>query len=163
MLPEEWSDQIKAYWETFSKGKEINTAVTAEQWGWEGTPMADELAELILKGTKTASCSSYDECLYFDEDPTAKVGAYTIVLNSNSEPVGIIQYTDMKIMPMNEVGPDIALAEGEGNRSYEYWYNSHKAFFTKLMPEIGKEFREDMLLAVERFELVHINVVGDVV
>ena len=86
-----------------------------------------------------------------------KIGGYTVVLNSKDEPVGIIKYTDMTIMPMNEVTEEIARAEGEGDLSYEYWYEGHKKFFTELMPQIGKEFHEEMLLAVERFELVDVK------
>lgn len=149
--------QAQTYWDEFWQGKTTPTNVTAEQWGWEGTVMADELADLIIKGIKTASCSSYDECLYYNEDPLSKIGSYTIVLNSKDEPVGIIKYTDMTIMPMNEVTEEIARAEGEGDLSYDYWYEGHKKFFKELMPEIGKEFYEEMPLAVERFELVHVK------
>ncbi|MBO0462786.1 ASCH domain-containing protein [Enterococcus sp. DIV1298c] len=148
------NEQAKKYWEEFWQGETPPTHVTAEQWGWEGTPMADELAALILKGIKTASCSSYDECLYYGEDPLSKIGSYTIVLNRKDEPVGIIKYTDMTIMPMNEVTEEIARAEGEGDLSYDYWYQVHKKFFKELMPQIGKEFYEEMPLAVERFELI---------
>ena len=148
------NEQAKKYWKEFWQGELPETNVTAEQWGWEGTPMADELADLILKGIKTASCSSYDEYLYYDEDPLSKIGSYTIVLNSKDKPVGIIKYTDMTIMPMNEVTEEIARAEGEGDLSYDYWYKAHKKFFRELMPQIGKEFYEEMPLAVERFELI---------
>lgn len=134
------NEQAKKYWKEFWQGEFPPTNVTAEQWGWEGTPMADELADLILKGIKTASCLSYDECLYYDEAPLSKIGSYTIVLNSKDEPVGIIKYTDMTIMPMNEVTEEIARAEGEGDLSYDYWYKVHKKFFRELMPQIGKEF-----------------------
>jgi len=91
------------------------------------------------------------------EDPLSKVGSYTIVLNSKDEPVGIIKYTDMTIISMNEVTEEIARAEGEGDLSYDYWYEVHKKFFIELMPQIGKEFYEEMPLAVERFELVDVK------
>ncbi|MEQ6205036.1 ASCH domain-containing protein [Enterococcus mundtii] len=149
------NEQAKKYWKEFWQGEFPPTNVTAEQWGWEETPMADELADLILKGIKTASCSSYDECLYYDEAPLSKIGSYTIVLNSKDEPVGIIKYTDMTVMPMNEVTEEIARAEGEGDLSYDYWYKVHKKFFRELLPQIGKEFYEEIPLAVERFELIN--------
>jgi Uncharacterized protein conserved in bacteria len=151
------NEQARNYWNEFWNGNVPNVAVTAEQWGWNGTPLVDELADLILKGIKTASCSSYDEYLHEGEDPMVRIGTYTIVLNSKDEPVGIIKYTEMTIMPMSEVTEEIVRAEGEGDLSYEYWYEAHKIFFTELMSKIGKEFHEDMLLAVERFELVDVK------
>lgn len=151
------NEQAQKYWNEYWQGKTAPTNVTAEQWGWEGTAMADELADLILKGIKTASCASYDECLYYNEDLLSKIGSYTIVLNRKDEPVGIIKYTDMTIIPMNEVTEEIARAEGEGDLSYDYWYEGHKKFFTELIPQIGKEFSEAMPLAVERFELIDVK------
>lgn len=152
------NEQAKKYWEEFWQGELPLINVTAEQWGWEGTPMADELSDLILKGIKTASCASYDEYLHCNEDPLARVGDYTIVLNSKDEPVGIIKYTHITIMPMNEVTEEIARAEGEGDLSYDYWYKGHKKFFIELMPQIGKVFYEEMPLVVERFELIDVKI-----
>ena len=151
------NEQALNYWKEFWGEQAAPTNVTAEQWGWEGTPMADELAELILIGKKTASCSAYDEWLYENEDPKSKIGSYTIVLNSKDEPVGIIQYTDMTIMPFNEVTEEFARAEGEGDLSYDYWYNGHVKFFTELMPQIGKEFYEAMPVVCERWKLIDVK------
>ena len=149
------NEKAQNYWNEFWQGQVVPTDVTAEQFGWEGTPMADELADLIINGIKTASCGSYDEWLHEGADPKELVGSYTIVLNSKDEPVGIIKYTDVAIMPMNEVPEEIARAEGEGDLSYQYWYNAHVKFFTEFMPQIGKEFYEEMPLVVEWWELIH--------
>jgi len=58
---------------------------------------------------------------------------------------------------MNEVPVEFAIAEGEGDLSYEYWWNAHKKFFTIELAEFGLEFSEDMLGICERFELVDVK------
>jgi len=148
------NEKAQQYWNEFWVGREQPANVTAEQFGMPGTEMANELAQLIIKGAKTATCSNYDG--YKQEgEPIPEVGMYTVILNSKDDPVAIIKTTDVQIIPMNEVTPEFAAAEGD--LSYEYWYNCHKRYFTIEMAEYGKEFSEDMLLICERFELVDVK------
>ena len=146
------NEQAQKYWHEFWKEKQAPTNVTAEQFGWEGTPLADELADLIVKGIKTATCSGH--LFYQKAEDLPAVGNYTIVLNSKAVPVAIIKTTDVQLIPMNEVTATFAKAEGEGDLSYNYWYEAHKNFFTKACQQHGVAFQADMLLVCERFELV---------
>ena len=82
------------------------------------------------------------------------VGHHSMVLDSKDVPVGIIKNISVELVPLNEVTEEFARAEGEGDLSYEYWWNCHKEFFTKACAEMGKPFREDMVVVCERFELV---------
>ena len=142
------------YWNEFWKEKEQPQSVIACQFGFESD--ADELAQLIIDGKKTATCSAY--MLYeMENSPLPTINSYNIVLNSKYEPVAIIKITEVQIIKMNEVPVEIALAEGEGDLSYEYWWNAHKKFFTTELSEYDREFSEDMLLVVEKFELVDVN------
>ncbi|AXF57674.1 ASCH domain-containing protein [Salicibibacter kimchii] len=43
---------------------------------------------------------------------------------------------------MNEVTESFAFAEGEGDRSYQYWWEAHEKFFKNELNEIGREFSE---------------------
>jgi uncharacterized protein YhfF len=148
--------KAQQYWNEFWKGKAQPTLVKAEQFGAEYTEMANELAQLIIEGKKTATCSHYDSYRIEDE-PIPVVGLHTIILNSQDEPVAIIETINVQIIPMNKVSVDFAAAEGEGDLSYEYWWEGHKSFFTEELAKYGKEFSEDMLLICERFKLVDVN------
>jgi uncharacterized protein YhfF len=142
------------YWNRFWEGKEQPKSVVAEQFGFECH--ADELAQLIIDGKKTATCSAY--ALYEKENqPLPTVDMYTIVLSSRNEPVAIIKTTEVQLVKMNEVPKELALAEGEGDLTYEYWWDGHKKHFTIELAEFGMEFSEDMLLVFERFEVVDVN------
>lgn len=73
------------------------------------------------------------------------------------ESVAIIKTVTVTIIPMNEVTEEFAIAEGEGDRTYQYWKNAHINFFTKELKTIGREFSENMLLVCERFKLIDIK------
>ncbi|MED3728620.1 ASCH domain-containing protein [Priestia filamentosa] len=136
------------YWGEKKQPKEVNA------WSFGGDP--DGLADLVIKGVKTATCSGY---LFYEleQEPLPKQGQYSIVLNSKEEPVAIIRISKVEVMPMNEVSEEFAFAEGEGDRSYRHWYSAHKQFFTNELRKIEKEFSDDMLLVLEQFELIHIK------
>ena len=142
------------YWDEFWKDKTQPKSVVAEQFGFEHH--ADELAQLIVDGKKTATCSAH--VLYeIENEPLPTVDLYTVVLNSKNNPVAIIRTIEVQIIKMNEVPESLAIAEGEGDLTYEHWWNGHKKYFTIELKEHGIEFSEDMLLVFERFEVVDIK------
>ena len=148
------NEKAQRYWDEFWKGKTQPKSVVAEQFGFED--IADELAQLIVDGQKTATCSAH--VLYeIENEALPAVDMYTIILNSKNDPVAIIRTTEVQLIKMNEVPEALALAEGEGDLTYEYWWNGHKRYFTIELEAHGLEFSEDMLLVFERFEVVDVK------
>ena len=143
---------VEEYWDRYWEGQEKPEGMTAWQFGEN----PDYLAQLVVDGVKTATCSAYD--LYeIEGEPLPKVGEYSTILNSKEEPVCIIQTIDVQILPFNEVSEEFAYAEGEGDRSYTYWRNVHVKFFADELKSIGKEFIEGMLVVCERFKLINVK------
>ncbi len=125
------------YWDEFWKRQNQEKPKSVSSWKFGDNP--DYLAQLVIDGIKTATCSG----LVFYEienEPLPSVGDYSIILNSRDEPVAIIKTENVKIMPMNEVTEEFAFAEGEGDRTYQYWRETHKKFFTKELRKAGLEF-----------------------
>ncbi|MDR2833388.1 MAG: ASCH domain-containing protein [Streptococcaceae bacterium] len=149
-------EQAKVYWENFWKEKTPPENVVFEQFGWEDTPLADELAQLIVEGKKTATCGAYLSYQMEDEE-MPKEGLYTVVLKSQNEPVAIIRTTEVFITPMNEVPKEFAKEEGEGDLSFEYWWEGHERFFTTVYESLGREFTPDIPVVCERFELIDVR------
>ncbi|WP_053132668.1 ASCH domain-containing protein [Pseudomonas sp. MIACH] len=119
-------------------------------WSFGDTPeMADELAELVAKGIKTASCSSLSSFKHEDKSPT--IGGYSIILNSKDEPVCVVRVISMRIIRYCDVDQDLARKEGEGDLSLSYWMQGHKDFFQR-----EGSFDESMELVAEEFELVEV-------
>ncbi|RAN78724.1 RNA-binding protein, partial [Bacillus sp. SRB_28] len=92
-----------------------------------------------------------------ENESLPKTNDYSIILNSQDEPIAIIRTIEVTVTPMNEVTEEFAIAEGEGDLTYNYWRDSHIQFFTKELHELGLGFSEDMLLVCERFELIDIK------
>ena len=146
------NEAAKIYWDNYWGENLQPKSVTAWQFG--GQP--DELAQLVVDGVKKATCSGH--VFYeIENEPLPKVNDYSVVLNSKDEPVAIIRTNDVTIMPMNEVPEEFAISEGEGDRTYQYWYNVHKVFFTDALKEVNLEFSDAMLLVCERFELIDVK------
>jgi uncharacterized protein YhfF len=107
--------------------------------------LADELLELVIKGVKTATCSTEDE------PNTSTPGERWIVLDGRSEPRCVIETTEVTYRRYGEVDAVFAHDEGEGDRSLAYWRQAHRSYFGRQ----GK-FSEGMMLMCERFRLVEI-------
>jgi uncharacterized protein YhfF len=111
----------------------------------DGPELADELLDLVMKGVKTATCSTEDE------PNTSTVGERWIVLDGSGEPRCVIESTEVSYRRYNEVDAAFAYEEGEGDRSLESWRAAHSNYFGRQ----GK-FSEDMMLMCERFRLVEV-------
>ena len=135
------------------KNVDINTPYEAYGFG-DSDEMADELAELVAKGVKFATASSYDEYVAEDAlDELPKPGDYSVILNAKEEAVCIIRDYDVYIRPFKQVSAFHAYAEGEGDRSLIYWRNVHGEFFKECAEESGFLFTEDSKVVCEKFLL----------
>ena len=114
------SDKIKKYWEQFCNEKNISKDTKYEAWSFGNTKeMADELADLVNRGIKTATTGAYE--LYEEDEDIPKVGEYNIILDGSGEPKCITITRVVEILAYNLISSNHAWLEGEGDRSYEYW------------------------------------------
>ena len=111
----------------------------------DGPALADELLELVIKGVKTATCSTEDE------PNTSAPGERWIVLDGSGTPRCVIESVEVSYRRYNEVDAAFAYEEGEGDRSLDHWREAHRRYFTRM----GR-FSEDMMLMCERFRLIEI-------
>ncbi len=148
------NERIASYWQAFQDSLPTDSPYrgrdfTAEGWG-DSPEMADELGALIAQGIKTGTCSAVWEWQAEGQDwPTP--GTLTVVLDGNDEPLCIVETVEVTLCNFDQVAPDFAYAEGEGDRSLAYWQQAHQSFFSRSLQKIGREFREDMPLVCERF------------
>ncbi|MCG7338694.1 ASCH domain-containing protein [Staphylococcus sp. ACRSN] len=150
-------DHIKNYWESYCDKHNLSSN-PPEAWmfGDGSETMGNELAELVAQGVKRATCSA--KCIHdIEEEDLPVEGQYAIVLNGQSEPVCIIQYTTINIIPMNEVTEAFAALEGEGDLSYRYWLDEHEQFFRKELSSFNLDFSFDIDLVCQEFKVVDIK------
>ena len=125
---------------------------TYEAWSFGEAP--DKLAELVLQGTKTATCSVYDLYL-INNEKIPQEGDYSIILNSNKEAVCIIRTLKVYVTEFSRVSEEHAFKEGEGDRSLEYWRKVHSNFVTNELASVNKLFDEHSKVVCEEFEVVY--------
>ncbi|MCG9628048.1 ASCH domain-containing protein [Vibrio mediterranei] len=114
---------------------------------------ANQCAKLINEGIKTASCSlkaGYE----IEQEPLPQVGRLSVVLDWDQNPICIIKLTSVEVCPFNQVSEAFAYAEGEGDRTYQWWKQAHLRFFEWYANELNITFSEYDDLVLERFEKV---------
>ncbi|AST95983.1 ASCH domain-containing protein [Shouchella clausii] len=143
-----------ALWQSF-KSRSQNVPDHYEAWAFGDTEeMADELAELVLAGKKTATSSNYT--LYeLEQEPLPKVGQHHVLLNGKGEAVAVIVTTAVTVIPYNQVTEEHAFLEGEGDRSLAYWQDVHELFFTRELETQGLAFHPEIPVLCEQFKVVY--------
>ncbi|MGB3789315.1 MAG: ASCH domain-containing protein [Phormidesmis sp.] len=149
--------QLQQYWQAYLTSLPNNSSTTegyvAEQFG-DNASLANELGNLILKGTKTSTCSALWEW-EAEGIEIPRVGLKTIVLDGNDSPLCIIETTEVEIRSFSEVDAQFAYEEGEDDRSLESWQREHWKYFSRVLPKIGKQPTSEMRLVCERFRIVY--------
>ena len=122
----------------------------ADAWQMGDSPaLATELANLIKKGIKTASCGSFAS--YQQEASAPRIGSYNIILDGQNVLVCVTRLISMRLVRFCDVTEAFARKEGEGDLSLAYWQKEHQRFFTS-----EGHFSEEMELVAEEFEVVEV-------
>jgi uncharacterized protein YhfF len=149
---------IEHYWYAFLASLPANSRYFGKAYIAEGfgdTPkLAEELGRLVANGIKTATCSALWEWEAKGE-PIPQPGLLSIVLDGLGQPICIIETTEVSVSRFNTVDEEFARDEGEGDLSLKYWREAHTKYFSRMLPEIGMQFSEDMPLVCERFKVVY--------
>ena len=125
--------------EMWNAYKEINPSIGDEIDAWAFGVEADLLADLVLRGEKTATASAYD--LYaLEGESLPQEGTFDIILDSQDQAVCIVEITKVSVEPFNKVSADHAYKEGEGDKTLVYWRQVHEDFFTDCLGEAGLIF-----------------------
>lgn len=117
---------------------------------------ANICANLVLKGDKRATAGllwSYED----ENEPLPDIGQLTVVTNWDKEPQCIIETTSIEVKAFQDVDAEFAFEEGEGDKSLEYWRKAHWQFFGNECQNMEKAPNLNMLVVLERFEVVFHN------
>jgi len=117
---------------------------------------ANECAVLVSKGIKQATATSL---WWFDKNNEALpiVGDQFIVTDWDGHATSIIETIKIEKVPYNEITPEFAETEGEGDKSLAYWKKVHKAYYTREMEPHGESFDENMIIVCEYFKTIYTN------
>lgn len=149
-------DKIKKYWERFVEVNDDVSVETPYDYWYFGhyEALAQELAELVITGKKTATASllkSYE----VDEEDIPEAGQYSVITDYHGNPMCIIRTNKVRIMPFNEMTAELAALEGEGDLSLKYWQDAHVEAFTYETKSYNGNFDISMDIVFEIFEVVY--------
>lgn len=150
------SEVVENFWKEFC-GKNPNVKVNEPYQIWffgNNSEMARELAELVISEKKRATASLVEFNEMHPEVAPIKDG-YSVVTDFESNPLCIIQTTEIRQIPFMEVDAAFAFDEGEGDQTLRDWRDGHWRYFTKEAAEFGLEFNEKSLVCCERFRLLY--------
>ena len=140
-------------WRVFCESSGVPEQTPYSAWAFcGGGAIGDELAQLVLAGTKTATASAL-LAYELEKEPLPETGEYSVILLDNGEAAGVICDTKVTLVPFDEVSGEHACKEGEGDRSLAYWKKVHREAFVPDYEAAGKPFDEHGLCVLEEFEL----------
>jgi uncharacterized protein YhfF len=148
-------EKINVFWKEFLRETgRYETTNYLEVFHFELTEKwANELLRLVLIGQKKATASSlwvYE----IEGERVPEVGDLSIVTDWEGVPRCVIETTAVTIIPFSDITYDICKREGEDD-TLESWRSGHIHFFKEEGNELGYEFRDDMPVAFEDFEVVY--------
>jgi uncharacterized protein YhfF len=148
--------EVIAFWASFTQEHDqLPPDMPYEVWYFgDSQGLADELAELVLSGKKTATASLYWE-YEVEGEAMPQVGGYSVITDFEGEPRGVIQTVDVRILPFDEVEAEFAADEGEGDLSLDFWRQAHWSFFSRTCTRLGLKPDLKMPVVCERFRLLY--------
>jgi uncharacterized protein YhfF len=147
-------DLVDSFWDRCQReAGPLVSKSTPQAWAFGDTvELADELIELVLRGTKRATASAVAE-FELDGEQVPAVGDLSIVTDGSMRPRALLETTDVRIGPLSSVDDQFAWDEGEGDRTRASWLDGHTWFFSRTYARLGREFHPDIEVIFERFDV----------
>lgn len=99
--------------------------------------LGDRMLAAIAAGVKTATSSL--AVGYLNGDPLPRVGQHLTLVDHDGNTHGLVETTKVRIIPLNEVGDDVAQAEGEGFANAAEWRSAHEEFWHDVQHVLREE------------------------
>lgn len=121
-------------------------------------PLRDKLVAAILDGSKTSTTGILADYEHAG-DPLPRPGQRQVLVDSADQPVGIIETTDVRTVPLSEVDLAHVIDEGEGNTTVADWRADHESFWhgdamREAMGDPDFTVDDSTIVVLERFRLV---------
>jgi uncharacterized protein YhfF len=150
------TEAARAFWETFRRvHPQVAHDTPYDVWYFgDDQELADQLYPLVLRGIKRATAS-----LLWEYERDAEVlpapGGYSVITDFAGIPRCVVQTTDVRIMPFDQIDAQFAFEEGEGDRSLIYWRRAHWDYFSERCRALDKTPSLDMQVVCERFRVMY--------
>lgn len=92
------------------------------------TELRRQLVAAVLAGQKTATAGLWSE-YQADGEELGSPGDRFTLHDYDDEPVGVVEVTEVRLVPAAEIDEQFARDEGEGFESVDDWRVAHEGFF----------------------------------
>ena len=121
-------------------------------------PLRDRLVTAILEGRKMTTTSLVLE-YEIERESLPHEGQISVVVDSNDEPVCVIETVEVRVVPLGQVNYEHVVDEGEGHATISEWRAAHESFWQseEMTNSLGDSnlFLDDTTRVVlERFRLI---------
>ncbi len=125
-------------------------------WSFGNRPeMAAQLVHLVACGAKRVTMGWVDAAKR-DGTPLPYEGGVSVVTDGFGYPRVVLRTVEVREVPFGAVDAVSAAGEGEGDLTYEDWRAGHVEYFTREAAHLGLAFDDRALIAIERFEVLHV-------
>lgn len=124
------------------------------EWFGDRAELAAKLGDLVRRGVKRAS-AGLAAAWRADGDPLPQVGDVEIIIDWSGEPVAVVEITEVRELPFDEVDEAFAREEGEGDLSLAWWREAHWRYFSRECARLGVEPSRTMAVLCRRFRLLY--------
>ncbi|WP_298339659.1 ASCH domain-containing protein [Ferrimicrobium sp.] len=139
----------------------MNHVLPTTSFGYDGDEgLGDRLLAAVLRGEKTATSSLVVE--YLSGEPLPRVGQRSELVDHAGRRHGMIETTRVRIIPLDEVGDDVARDESKSLTNAAEWRRAHEAFWRETIEMIRAdagdptwELRDSEPVVVEWFRLLN--------
>ena len=150
------TESVERFWREFCALEPSVSADTPYQTWYFGNTreVATELADLVLSGRKTATASLL-EMNELNPSDAPQPDGYSVITDFDGDPFCVLQTTEIRHIPFDDVDERFAVDEGEGDLSHDYWRRVHWDYFSREAELHGFEFDGRSIVCCERFRVLY--------
>jgi uncharacterized protein YhfF len=123
-------------------------------WFGDSPELARDLGELVRRGTKRATAGLLWAWEAEHRGPPTE-GAQEVVIDWDGRVLALIELTEVRVLPFDQVDAAFARDEGEGDGSLRYWREAHREYFGRECDRLGRQPTDDMPVVCMRFRVLH--------
>jgi len=118
----------------------------------QGSGFETKLVELVLAGKKRATVNLMRN--YVGEDKLPVIGGYVVTVDGEGIPRCIWRSIELRVGRLDSVDDKFAWDEGEGDRTRDWWLDSHRRFYAAQAVKNDLEMHDGLETVFERFTVV---------
>jgi uncharacterized protein YhfF len=144
---------VQQFWDSYATASQPSEAAFRVWTFGDSSELANELAALVLAGTKRGTTSLL-RSFHASGESLPEPGDFSIVVDGDGVPCCIVRTVRVEIKPMGDVDERFAWEEGEGDRSLAWWLSAHARYFRRQGSREGFSVDDRTKVVLVRFEVV---------